>query len=974
MAIYGIAQADVMRAHAFRSGYPTGAWFVTVAGTNRTSAVIDGSLTITDQLNDTPNRLSLTMRGVQPTKGQVVVATLGSVNNSRKLFAGHILTVTQRDIGRLATPEWDVAAVDYTWLLQGHFVWKTYTSQSATDILHDLIDTYAPSGFTRASVAAGLDTIDEITFTAEDLPTCLSRVLGRIGGYWYVDYAKDVHAWAGTETGTFTQPTALLHSGYATLVQADAPEGYWRLEETSNTTAADTSGNGHAGTYTTGPTLGQPGGLANGNLGIALDGTADMGVSVSSFAVTAAVTIEALIKLNGAQVNHVRVFSSNSTLSYPIELGIAVSGGVNSLACFLNFVTVGDTGWLDSGVVLDDGVWYHVAVTWDGTDIVMYVDGVAIYTNSSWSGNVLINVGSSTGVRTWGYTGGGASLDGALDECAYYDAALTPSQLAAHAARVLSLDHRSFDDLSDVTDLSQTVTRILIEGYGSTARSAVDVGDTTIPIEAGAFYESSGGSVVAGSQILTYTGLGVGMTSSATWVSGTPAESASWTSVVYADALGLFVAVGLSGRVMTSPDGVSWTSRTAAEANNWVSICWSSGLGLLVAVAYSGTNRVMTSSDGTTWTARAAAEANTWRSVCWADDLGLFVAVASTGTHRVMTSSDGTTWNTASASAARLWWGVTWAKSLGLLVAVADDTTDTTTVMTSTDGSSWTSRTSPNNSALFAVTWSPTLALFVASKTAGVHTSSDGTTWTSRSIAAASDLQTVLWADGIGKFIALSFTSLTTNVIVSSDGLTWQTEAAPIDGQWRGLAWNGTDGLVVAVGYSSGSSQVMTSTAAEVHATLTGIPASGTGAVLYAIAAGEDVNILETVNDTTAQTALVTLIGGDGIVSEYVQDRRLSKTECQARGAAILALKKSAVESVRYTSRDIHTRSGRTIVIDLGAPTSIAATLRIQDVTISDFSQASGRMPTYHVEASTIRFSFEDLLRLARKGTGQEAA
>ena len=47
---------------------------------------------------------------------------------------------------------------------------------------------------------------------------------------------------------------------YEVRVLADAPFGYWRMGEAPGATAAaDTSGNGNAGTYSGGVTLGQPG-------------------------------------------------------------------------------------------------------------------------------------------------------------------------------------------------------------------------------------------------------------------------------------------------------------------------------------------------------------------------------------------------------------------------------------------------------------------------------------------------------------------------------------------------------------------------------------------------------------------------------------------------------------------------------------------------------------------------------------------
>jgi hypothetical protein len=50
-------------------------------------------------------------------------------------------------------------------------------------------------------------------------------------------------------------------AGYSGTVTDAGPEGYWRLGEASGTTAADASGNGHAGSYVGSPTLGLAGGV-----------------------------------------------------------------------------------------------------------------------------------------------------------------------------------------------------------------------------------------------------------------------------------------------------------------------------------------------------------------------------------------------------------------------------------------------------------------------------------------------------------------------------------------------------------------------------------------------------------------------------------------------------------------------------------------------------------------------------------------
>ena len=172
-----------------------------------------------------------------------------------------------------------------------------------------------------------------------------------------------------------------------------------------------------------------------------------------------------------------------------------------------------------------------------------------------------------------------------------------------------------------------------------------------------------------------------------------------------------------------------------------------------------------------------------------------------------------------------------------------------------------------------------------------------------------------------------------------------------------GIPASGVGAIAAAIAYNS------TITECPV---LTGIPSSGTGAVQYQIVKGDDVNIFVTSDDVTAQTTLAALIGGDGIQEYYVQDRRLAKPEALARGEALLALKSSVDVGITYTSRDINTRSGRTITTSLGAPFYLSASFLIQTVTQSFTQTQPPTCPLYQVAASSNRLTFEQLLQMAQ--------
>jgi hypothetical protein len=69
---------------------------------------------------------------------------------------------------------------------------------------------------------------------------------------------------------------------------------------------------------------------------------------------------------------------------------------------------------------------------------------------------------------------------------------------------------------------------------------------------------------------------------------------------------GLFVAVGLGGAILTSPDGVSWTLRRPRDEQRLHGVTY--GNGLFVAVGGGGT--ILTSPDGVSWTPRASGTGN----------------------------------------------------------------------------------------------------------------------------------------------------------------------------------------------------------------------------------------------------------------------------------------------------------------------------------------------------------------------------
>ena len=131
---------------------------------------------------------------------------------------------------------------------------------------------------------------------------------------------------------------------------------------------------------------------------------------------------------------------------------------------------------------------------------------------------------------------------------------------------------------------------------------------------------------------------------------------------------------------------------------------------------------------------------------------------------------------------------------------------------------------------------------------------------------------------------------------------------------------------------------------------VTGVPASSTGSIVNALSAGDEINLLVQRDNTTAQTTLATLEGGDGIHEHYIQDRRLSTVGAQSRADAELTLGADPDETVTVVSEDANVFSGRSVTVNIG---SISTTVKIQRVR---FSWTPGRSRVQRQITATNRF------------------
>lgn len=102
--------------------------------------------------------------------------------------------------------------------------------------------------------------------------------------------------------------------------------------------------------------------------------------------------------------------------------------------------------------IISPGTWYHVAVTCDGTDFRIYLNGVEVGTTPTVGPNGTYSAGT-TGTSLGSRLGAGNWFNGTLDEAAFYTTTLSQARLQAHYENGINDPTRSQSyDLEIATD------------------------------------------------------------------------------------------------------------------------------------------------------------------------------------------------------------------------------------------------------------------------------------------------------------------------------------------------------------------------------------------------------------------------------------------------------------------------------------------------------------------------------------------
>src|SRR3989338_8062497 len=157
------------------------------------------------------------------------------------------------------------------------------------------------------------------------------------------------------------------------------PIGQWKLDQSSGTTATDSSGNENHGTLMNGPVW------TTGKVGNALffDGVNDyvnLG-NPSNLIPGGAITMSAWVNLKSTSATRM-ILSKDNGAANPTAIRIQAGGTVR---CFMGGTASGDVGSISANT------WNHIACTYDGSKIQVYINGMPAGSPVSKTGSIVDN-------------------------------------------------------------------------------------------------------------------------------------------------------------------------------------------------------------------------------------------------------------------------------------------------------------------------------------------------------------------------------------------------------------------------------------------------------------------------------------------------------------------------------------------------------------------------------------------------------
>jgi hypothetical protein len=209
-----------------------------------------------------------------------------------------------------------------------------------------------------------------------------------------------------------------LVSGDPTLL------AYWRLGETSGSTAADTTGT-YNGTYINKPTLGSPGAIVNDpNASVTFNGTSQR-VDLPALPSATDFTIEGWTYLTNSSVNNNTLYGNIGTVRLLARPGT----GTYRTAAYAG-VTLNGTEYVlqPTSPASNINTWVYFVLTRQGGTMTLYRNGVQIAQRTDLPATAAANLNGYIADQA----NGNYHLYGRVDDVAIYTSALPASTIASH--------------------------------------------------------------------------------------------------------------------------------------------------------------------------------------------------------------------------------------------------------------------------------------------------------------------------------------------------------------------------------------------------------------------------------------------------------------------------------------------------------------------------------------------------------------
>lgn len=227
-------------------------------------------------------------------------------------------------------------------------------------------------------------------------------------------------------------------AGYAATVIADGPLGYWKLDETSGTVAADSSGNSRNGTIGSSVVKNSGVALRRGGNSMTFAAAANNAINIPDSAAirlssTTTFSLEAWIKhtgTGGAGLQGILTKWNNESNGW-IDYGLYLNPGT-TVGAVGRYTTSGSNSFTVGSANTSLSTIYHLVYVRNGSTNIIYLNGAQSATNTTGSTSTYGGLTAPLYIGSDPAFPGSYGYAGQISDVAIYNKVLTASQVLAH--------------------------------------------------------------------------------------------------------------------------------------------------------------------------------------------------------------------------------------------------------------------------------------------------------------------------------------------------------------------------------------------------------------------------------------------------------------------------------------------------------------------------------------------------------------